>query len=288
MPKQLEFPSSHFQSPLKPFLRWAGGKNRITKLLAAYTPKTYNRYWEPFLGSAAMFFYLRPEKAILSDNNSALVDCYNHVRDYPEKIYEKLKEHTKKNSEEHYYSVRVLYNKSKPSISQSARFIYLNKTNFNGIFRVNTKGEYNVPYGYKKTLALPSYEDFLELSDLLKKADIRHQPFESIEKNNLIREKDFVYFDPPYPPLTATAYFTHYTTERFLWADQERVAELAKKLAAKKCYVMISNSDTTKIRKLYQGWYSFKLPVLRWVAANGSRIKVNEIIITNYPKVEGV
>lgn len=286
--RQLQLPSPQFHPPLKPFLRWAGGKSRITELLAVYTPKTYNRYWEPFLGSAAMFFYLRPEKAFLSDNNSALVDCYNHVRDNPEKIYEKLKEHTKKNSEEHYYSVRDLYNKSKPSISQSARFIYLNKTNFNGIFRVNTKGEYNVPYGYKKSLALPPYENFLEISDLLKKADIKHQPFENIENNNLIQENDFVYFDPPYPPLTATAYFTHYTTERFLWEDQKRVAELAKKLAAKKCYVMISNSDTTEIRKLYQGWYSYKLPVVRWVAANGSRIKVNEIIITNYPQTEGV
>ena len=198
MPKQLVLPSSHFQSPLKPFLRWAGGKNRITKLLAAYTPKKYNRYWEPFLGSAAMFFYLRPEKAFLSDNNSALVDCYNHVRDYPEKIYEKLKEHTRKNSEKHYYAVRDLYNKSKSSISQSARFIYLNKTNFNGIFRVNTKGEYNVPYGYKKSLALPPFEEFLEISNLLKKAEIKHQSFENIESLSLLQKEDFVYLDPPY------------------------------------------------------------------------------------------
>lgn len=278
-------PSSHFQSPLKPFLRWAGGKNRITKLLAAYTPKKYNRYWEPFLGSAAMFFYLRPEKAFLSDNNSALVDCYNHVRDYPEKIYEKLKEHTRKNSEKHYYAVRDLYNKSKSSISQSARFIYLNKTNFNGIFRVNTKGEYNVPYGYKKSLALPPFEEFLEISNLLKKAEIKHQSFENIESLSLLQKEDFVYFDPPYPPLTATAYFTHYTAERFLWEDQKRVAELAKKLSARKCHVMISNSDTPQIRNLYQGWNTYQLPVVRWVAANGTRHKVNELVITNYKKV---
>jgi len=287
LPSQLQLPSSQFQPPLKPFLRWAGGKSRITGLLAAYTPKTYNRYWEPFLGSAAMFFYLHPEKAFLSDNNSALVDCYNQVRDNPEKIYEKLKEHTKKNSEEHYYSVRDLYNKSKPSISQSARFIYLNKTNFNGIFRVNTKGEYNVPYGHKKSLALPSYENFLEISDLLKKADIRHQPFENIENNNLIKENDFIYFDPPYPPLTATAYFTHYTSERFLWADQERVAELANELAEKGCHVMISNSDVEQIRKLYRGWNFHELPVVRWIAANGKRHKVKEVIITSYKVLQG-
>lgn len=282
---QLQLLSSQFQSPLKPFLRWAGGKNRITKLLAIYTPKTYNRYWEPFLGSAAMFFYLHPEKSFLSDNNSALVDCYINVRDYPEKIYDKLKEHTRQNSEEHYYSTRDLYNKSKPSISQSARFIYLNKTNFNGIFRVNTKGEYNVPYGFKKTLALPNFEDFLEISNLLKKAEIKYQSFEKIRSDNQTRENDFVYLDPPYPPLTATSYFTHYTAERFTWIDQQKVADLANALAEKGCQVMISNSDVEQIRELYKhGWNYYPLPVVRWVAANGSRIKVNEIIITNYPE----
>jgi DNA adenine methylase len=164
---QPTIPSRQVHPPLKPFLRWAGGKSRITKLLADYVPETYNRYWEPFLGSGALYFYLRPKKAYLSDSNSALVDCFNHVKEYPEEIYKKLQEYKKLTSEDYYYEVRALYNKSKPSIAQSARFIYINKSNFNGIFRVNEKGKYNVPYGHKKSLAIPSLDEFIEISKLL-------------------------------------------------------------------------------------------------------------------------
>lgn len=273
---------SHF--PLKPFLRWAGGKSRITKLLADYVPEKYNRYWEPFLGSAALYFYLRPKKAYLSDSNKALVDCFNHVKEYPEEIHKKLQEYKKLTSEDYYYEVRDLYNKSKPSITQSARFIYINKSNFNGIFRVNEKGEYNVPYGHKKSLAFPSLDEFIEISKLLKSATIKDDPFEKIKDKKLLKPGDFIYLDPPYPPLTNTSYFTHYTAERFTWDDQQKVANLANELAEKGCHIMISNSDTEQLRKLYNAkyWHHYPLPVVRWVAANGTRVKANEIIITSY------
>lgn len=280
--QQPTLPTLQFRPPLKPFLRWAGGKSRIAKLLVDYVPKDFCRYWEPFLGSAALYFYLRPSQGYLSDSNSALIDCYKHVRDYPEEVFKKLHEYAKQTSEDHYYSMRDLYNKSKPSIAQSARFIYLNKTNFNGIFRVNAKGEYNVPYGHKKSPALLSLDEFREISRLLKTAKLENHSFENIVNNKLIQRQDFVYFDPPYPPLTTTSYFTHYTAERFSWKNQEDVANLANRLADKGCYVMISNSDIKEIRKLYKDWNYYALPVVRWVAANGSRIKVNEIIITNY------
>lgn len=270
----------HF--PIKPFLRWAGGKSRITKLLADYVPEKYNRYWEPFLGSAALYFYLRPEKAYLSDSNNALIDCYKHVRDYPDKIFRKLQEYKKQTSENYYYEVRDLYNKLKPSIEQSARFIYINKSNFNGIFRVNEKGEYNVPYGHKKSLAIPSLNEFKEISNLLKSATIKNHKFEEIKKRKTIKPNDFIYLDPPYPPLTTTSYFTHYTAERFSWNDQQKVANLANDLAQKGCQVMISNSNVEQIRELYAGWNFYELPVVRWIAANGKRHKVTEIIITNY------
>jgi DNA adenine methylase len=276
---------SHF--PLKPFLRWAGGKSRITKLLANYVPENYNRYWEPFLGSGALYFYLCPSKAYLSDSNGALVDCYKNVRDYPEKISIKLRKYRNETSEDYYYDVRDLYNKSRPSIEQSARFIYINKSNFNGIFRVNEKGEYNVPYGHKKSLAIPTLDEFKKISKLLKSAIIKNHTFEQITNSKLLTSNDFIYLDPPYPPLTTTSFFTHYTAERFTWDDQKKVANLANELAEKGCHVMISNSDIEQIRHLYQnGWNYYPLPVVRWVAANGSRIKVNEIIITNYPKLK--
>lgn len=271
-----------FISPLKPFLRWAGGKSRITKLLADYVPEKYNRYWEPFLGSGALYFYLRPNKAYLSDSNSALVDCYKHVSEYPEKIFNKLQEYRKRTSEDYYYEVRDLYNKSKSSIEQSARFIYINKSNFNGIFRVNEKGKYNVPYGHKKSLAFPSLDEFKEISKLLKSATINNYSFDNIKNKKTLKPNDFIYLDPPYPPLTTTSYFTHYTAERFTWDDQQKVANLANELAEKGCFIMISNSDVPKIRELYRDWNKYKLPVVRWVAANGKRHKVNELVITNY------
>jgi DNA adenine methylase len=279
---QPTLPTLQFHFPLKPFLRWAGGKSRITKLLAEYVPEKYNRYWEPFLGSGALYFYLRPEKAYLSDSNNALVDCYKHVREYPEKISKKLQDYKKRTSEDYYYEVRDLYNKSRPSVEQSARFIYLNKSNFNGIFRVNEKGRYNVPYGHKKSLAIPSLDEFKEISKLLKYATIKNHTFEQIKNSKILKSNDFIYLDPPYPPLTTTSYFTHYTAERFTWDDQKKVANLANQLAEKGCSVMISNSSIDGIRKLYKGWNFSTLPVVRWVAANGTRIKANELIITNY------
>lgn len=281
---QPTLPTMQFHSPLKPFLRWAGGKSRITKLLVDYVPDKFNRYWEPFLGSGALYFYLRPSKAYLSDSNSALVECYKHVKEYPEKISKKLQDYRKQSSEGYYYEVRDMYNKSRPSVEQSARFIYLNKSNFNGIFRVNEKGKYNVPYGHKKSLALPNLDEFKEISKLLKSTTIKNHTFEKIASSKILKPNDFIYLDPPYPPLTTTSYFTHYTAERFTWDDQKKVANLANQLAAKGCLVMISNSDIKRIRQLYKGWNFYPLPVVRWVAANGSRIKVNEIIITNYLK----
>jgi len=271
-----------FHSPIRPFLRWAGGKSRITKLLADYVPEKYNRYWEPFLGSGALYFYLRPEKAYLSDSNAVLVDCYKHVREYPVKISKKLQDYRRQTSEDYYYAVRDLYNKSRSSVEQSARFIYLNKSNFNGIFRVNEKGDYNVPYGYKKSLAIPGLDEFKEISKLLKSATIQNHTFEQMKNNKLLKSNDFIYLDPPYPPLTTTSYFTHYTAERFSWADQEKVAELANMLKSKGCFILVSNSDVPKVRALYKGWNLYKLPVVRWVAANGKRHKVNELVITNY------
>jgi DNA adenine methylase len=285
---QPTLPTMQFRSPLKPFLRWAGGKSRITKLLANYVPENYDRYWEPFLGSGALYFFLCPAKAYLSDSNSALVDCYKHVKKFPEKISKKLQEYGKKTSEDYYYEVRDLYNNSRPSVEQSARFIYLNKSNFNGIFRVNEKGEYNVPYGHKKSLAIPSLDEFKEISKLLKSATIKNHTFEQIKNNKTLKSNDFIYLDPPYPPLTPTSYFTHYTAERFSWEDQEKAADLANVLSSKGCFIMISNSDVSKIRTLYKDWNLFKLPVVRWVAANGKRHKVNELVITNYePRIGG-
>lgn len=268
---------------VKPFLRWAGGKSRITRHLLKYIPSTqYGTYWEPFLGAAAMYFSLAPIHSYLSDSNPDLIHCYQQVRDHPDAVYRYLKEHMAKTSEEYYYQIRDIYNHSQPSIPQAARFIYLNKTCFNGIFRVNATGKYNVPYGHRKSASIPSLQEFRAISCSLKKSVLLHQSYEVTLGGDNTKSGDFVYLDPPYPPLNKTAYFTHYTPTRFSWSDQEKVASVAGCLNDRGCFVMVSNADTPQLRSLYRDWKIHALPVVRWIAANGTRHKVSELVITNY------
>lgn len=272
----------------RPFLRWAGGKSRIVAhILQSLPNETLGQYWEPFLGSGALFFALAPERAHLSDLNSDLIACYEQLRDRPDLVFRYLREHLSSTSEDYYYRVREAYNSSRLSkrrlsAAQAARFIYLNRTSFNGIFRVNQKGEYNVPYGHKEPPPAPSCEDLRLASLLLNKASLAAQSYEAILGGNEVKPGDFVYLDPPYPPLNDTSKFTHYTASRFSWEDQERVAALANELESLGCFVMISNTDVEGIRELYSGWNMCTLPVTRWIAANGSRHKVCDLIITSY------
>lgn len=268
---------------MKPFLRWAGGKSRIVPLLTKFVPQEkYGQYWEPFLGAAALFFSLSPEKACLSDSNYDLIMCYEYIKSQPNLVRERLVKLISHTSEKFYYDIRDLYNRSRPSAAQAARFVFLNKTSFNGIFRVNSKGYFNVPYGRRKNVRIPSADEFRAISDLLKKVTISAAPYDVILADNRIRAGDFVYLDPPYPPLNDTSYFRHYTPNGFSWEDQEKVALLAGQLKSRGCFVMISNADIPRIRKLYEDWELFTLPVTRWIAANGSRHKVNELVITSY------
>lgn len=268
----------------KPFLRWAGGKSRIVRHLIEFLPEEpFEEYWEPFLGAGALFFALAPQRAHLSDSNSELISCFAAVRDRPDLVFRYLREHLSKTSEEYYYKIRELYNKSGPSITQAARFIYLNRTGFNGIYRVNQKGEYNVPYGHKEPPPAPSRDDLRLASRLLGNASLSDCSFDVALSDGAPRPGDFVYLDPPYPPLNETSNFAHYTASRFSWEDQENVARLANELRSQGCFVMISNSDVKRIHELYPGWHIHTLPVTRWIAANGSRHEVAELVITSYP-----
>jgi len=273
-------------SPIKPFLRWAGGKRKLVKQFQKYLPnKELGVYWEPFLGGASLFFFIQPRKAVLSDLNPNLISCYEYVRDKPELVFKYLRTHLKKNSESHYYSVREDFNLHSFSAAQAARFIYLNRTSFNGIYRVNTKGEFNVPYGFKEPPPAPTLDELVEASRVLKRTSLYCLDFENIFSRRKVAKGDFVYLDPPYPPLNSkTAYFTHYTNGRFAWADHVKLAKLAARLSDAGCYVMLSNSNVKKVRDLYKArrWTLSELPVVRLVAANGSRRLVNELIITNY------
>lgn len=272
------------QKKAKPFLRWAGGKNRIAKSLEEHLPKNFtngSRYYEPFLGAGNLFFRLNPSKATLSDNNKSLIECYKAVQEHPKLIGRHLKLHLLNNCEEYYYRMRDKYNNAHSSITKAALFIYLNKTCFNGIWRVNKNGHFNVPYGYIKSPALPTEEDLLNLSIILSKAKIIHKDYKQIVKS--AKKGDFVYFDPPYPPLNGTSYFTHYTKEGFDKEDHAELASVASMLNKKGCYIMISNADIPYIRSLYGEKFNlYELEVTRLIRADGKRYKVQELVITNY------
>ena len=269
---------------VKPFLRWAGGKTKSVPFLKAHLPSNFsrvNRYFEPFLGAGSLFFSLRPQKAILSDNNKDLIESYRAIRKNLTLIYKYLSEHRGKTSEHYYYEMRNKYNNSKPSIYRAALFIYLNKTCFNGIWRVNKRGEFNVPYGKQEHPSIPSKEELIRISEALASVAIIHRNYKDIIGE--VQKADFVYLDPPYPPLSNTSNFTQYTSDGFTKKDHEELALFAKELTQKGCYVLISNSDTGYIRSLYQGNFNiFELEVTRLIRADGHRYKVREIAITNY------
>lgn len=238
------------------------------------------RYHEPFLGAGSLFFALRPRHASLSDANHHVIDCHRFVRDCPELIYRSIRRYAKSTSERYYYEVREAYNRGSASPAQAARFIYLNKTCFNGIFRVNRAGKFNVPYGWKEPPSLPSLELLRSTSSALKHASLKVQRFE--DATSAARPGDFVYLDPPYPPLNGTAYFTHYTENRFSIADHRRVAEEAQRLDRNGCRVLISNADVPLVRELYRGFCVLQLPAVRYISCKRVKHRVNELLIANY------
>ena len=264
------------------FLRWAGGKTKLVKKLLLFIPEDIQkyRYIEPFIGGGSLFFTVSPKNAIISDLNTHLIKCYIFVRDNPEKVYKYLMFLANEHSSSSYYKIRDIYNSSEYSIEQAARFIYLNKTSFNGIFRVNNNGKFNVPYGKKDSPVFPSLDQLVKASKILKYTQIYNYSYDDLPIN--YRNGDFVYLDPPYPPLNGTSFFTHYTSERFNDDDQLHLANFAKKLDKNNCKIMISNADTPRIRKYYNGWNINSLSVTRWITCKSIKHKVNELIITNY------
>ena len=267
----------------RPFLRWAGGKQRLAPALLNLTPKddSYNKYYEPFLGGGSLFFRLNPKSAILNDINSELINCYEQVKENIEIVIKKLDRYADLDSRSFYYRIRNRSTKSMSKTGRAARFIYLNKAAFNGIYRVNLSGKFNVPYGPSRTgLAIPSKLKLREVSKKLSCANFGIGDFEDILAE--VKANDFVYLDPPYPPASATSFFNHYDKNRFSWDDQVRVSVVFKNLADLGCKVMLSNSSHNEIINLYKEYNTYKLKTTRWIGSNGDRYKVHEIVVTNY------
>jgi DNA adenine methylase len=232
-------------APLPPLIKWAGGKRRLLHDIAEMVPARFSRYYEPFLGGGAVFFSLLPPAATLSDTNGELIEMYTQVRDCPEEVLSRLRRMP--NSGQDYYRIRSM--KPRTSAGKAARFIYLCTLSFNGIYRQNLKGEFNVPYGYKTHLNPCDALVLEKISGSLQGKTLLEGDFE--EATSTAQEGDFVYFDPPYTVAHGNNGFIKYNAKIFSWADQKRLASVASRLKKAGCSVLVSNADHSSIRELY-------------------------------------
>jgi DNA adenine methylase len=278
---------------LRPFLKWAGGKRQLLPVLRQYIPKNWSSssstYFEPFVGAGAFLFDLQPKKAVINDANKELINCYQTIRDNPDELLQLTREYQQNISRERYYELRELDRKpdfdNLSNIQRAARIIYLNKTCFNGLFRVNSQGQFNVPYGDNKN---PVVADEVVIRAISKyfndnKIEITNQDFEkAIFK---AKRGDFVYFDPPYDPISNSSSFTGYDLNGFGKDSQTRLKEVCDRLVEKGCNVLISNSATDFIKELYSNkkYYSYiEVGATRNINSVGtSRGKINEVLISS-------
>jgi DNA adenine methylase len=269
----------------KPFIKWAGGKGQLLSSFAAHFPPTekIGRYFEPFMGGAAVFFHLQPQRSFLSDSNSDLVDLYTIVRDDVETLIDALKSH--RNKETYYYKIRAQNPATLSPVERAARLIFLNKTCYNGLYRVNSNGGFNVPFGNYLNPNICDAENLRAASLALQYAEICQSDFEQAVSS--AKKGDFVYFDPPYQPISRTSSFTSYTSGRFDDSEQERLANVFRSLAKRGCYVMLSNSNAPLIKELYADFNIHQVLARRAINSKGAgRGKIIERLITNYDAQE--
>jgi len=273
----------------KPFVKWVGGKRQLLaqfRRLNLYPPEKFDvktgRYFEPFVGGGAVFFDLLPEEGFLSDLNKELVTTYNIIKNYVEELIESLKKH--QTNKEYFLKIRAQDPNALNELAVASRFIFLNRTCFNGMYRVNSKGGFNVPYGKYNNPLICDEDNLRKVSKALQCVDIKHQDYKQVLKK--ARKGDFVYFDPPYYPVSKTASFTSYTAESFLEKEQTELRDTLLKLNKRGCFVMLSNSDTPFINKIYSGFRGIRISKVeagRAINSNGSgRGKITEVLVTNY------
>lgn len=267
----------------KPVIKWVGGKRQLINELKSFLPKKYNRYFEPFIGGGALFFSLKHKNSFISDYNHELTNLYTIIKEQPTKLIEDLKKH--KNTEEYYYNMRALDRDAKrykriSAIKKASRFIYLNKTGFNGLYRVNKSGQHNVPYGKYKNPKWIDEENILECSKLLADTEIQTGDFEIIKEH--IQKGDLIYFDPPYVPLNKTS-FTSYTHNGFDNDMQIRLKNLCDYINSIGAYFMLSNSYTDYILDLYKDYNIQTVMANRAVNCKATgRGKIKEVVVLNY------
>lgn len=269
-----------------PILKWVGGKGRLLTELRARRPLGYKRYFEPFAGGGALFFDLEPVNAVIADTNEALIDVYLGVARDVEGVIEMLKVHQRAHfhDEKYYYMIREAWNDGGWLDDRGARaaaFIYMNKTCFNGLWRVNKSGKFNTPRGDYKNPKILDEETLRVASKLLAKATVNVEGYGAT--TSAAKPGDFVYMDPPYDPLSDTSNFTAYNKEGFGKEQQKLLADHARMLANRGVHVMLSNNDTPYIRSLYDDFHIDTVQCGRSISSKGTkRGPVNEVIMTSY------
>jgi DNA adenine methylase len=269
-------------------LKWAGGKRRIAHFLSRFCPEIMDHYFEPFLGSGALFLYLaqtRPRfKAILSDSNNELINVYKCVRDNIHDLIDVLEIHQSnyyRHPKEYYYYIRDIYRPAN-NIENACRLLFLNKTCYNGLYRVNKSGSFNVPFGTYKNPVICNRKKLHDFSEILKRTDAEIICNYYQHVTQICGHGDFIYLDPPYFPLNKTCYFRDYTKDEFGYIEQKMLAKEFKRLSDIKCAVLLSNSKSPFITDLYKGFNIMTLSTIRPINCNASnRLRHQELLITN-------
>lgn len=260
---------------IKPFLKWAGGKTQLIPELSKYIPTSFNKYIEPFIGGGAFFFFLNPEKAIISDSNKELIITYKAVRDNVEEIIAIL--NGCKNEETFFYKIRSLDPGKLYDTERAARLIYLNKTCFNGLYRVNKKGEFNVPHG-KRNGKFLNQEQLRDSSEFLQNTKILHSDYLATLKK-YAKEGDFIFLDPPYYPVGKYSDFKRYTKEFFYHDDHVILKEEFDRLVKLGCHVLLTNSDHPVVMELYRDYEIKVIETKRLISSNPKTRNGKDIIV---------
>ncbi len=274
---------------LRPFVKWAGGKRQLLNEIGKRLPDAIDTYFEPFVGGGALLVNLKNEerisKAVISDLNGELINLYNVVKKNPDKLIDAFSHDEFENSEDAFRNLKTEFNTLTGlpgnEVRRAALLMYLNKHGYNGLWRVNSKGKFNVPFGRYAKRNMPTEHSILKFSKMLENVKILNLDFEQAVKP--AKKGDFVYFDPPYHPISKTANFTDYNSNGFTFDDQKRLADVFRKLHDKGVRLMLSNSKVPKIEELFDGFTIGTVDAKRFINCNGERRNgTKEIIVTNY------
>jgi len=275
-------------SELTPFLKWAGGKRQLLPEIRNHLPSEFNTYFEPFVGAGAVLFDLKPKKAVINDANKELINTYLTIRDNIDELIQLLSIHKKNHSEDYFYKIRnvdrnqKIFNKMS-NTEKAARIIYLNKTSFNGLFRENSKGEYNSPFGKYINPSIFDEAVLRSIHAYLNQNDVKILNGDFKEAVKTAKKGDLIYFDPPYDPLSSTSSFTSYSKGGFSKEDQKRLRDLFEELHKKGCLLILSNSSTDFIMELYKDFSIELIDANRNINSKGDkRGKVKEVLVLSF------